>query len=576
MLNELSIRDFAIIDQLTLEFAPGFVVFTGETGAGKSIIIDAVEMLLGARAQADFVRSGAERAIIEGVFRIGDTNRDRLIRLLEAEDLFDDPDYLTLGREIRANGRSVCRVNGRTTTALLLRQIGEQLVDVHGQSEHLSLLRVREHLTLLDRYADSEDLLRSYLTVFQSLTEVQRELADLRVKETHANERLDLLNYQVQEIETARLIPGEDAELQEERTRLANAEQLAHLAEQVIRALDESADDQLTATDAMGSAVEALDGLSRIDSSVQSVFQDTQGLADQIVDVVRQIRIYRDGIEYNVRRLDEVEERLNLIQTLKRKYGASIEAIIAFGVQALDEKNAFEHAGERLLELGRVQQELLEQLGAVGQQLSSRRKKAGEVLAREIEQELHDLNMEGARFGVGQTWRDDPDGVPVGARRVTGDVTGLDQVEFLIAPNPGEGLNPMVKIASGGETSRLMLGLKSVLAHADQTPTLIFDEIDQGIGGRVGIVVGQKLWGLTSNHQVLCITHLPQLAAFGDQHIKIEKRVVDGRTVTQAREMAAEERKEELALMMGGVSNPNLESARDLLRQAQVYKANSG
>jgi DNA repair protein RecN (Recombination protein N) len=568
MLTELRIQNFAIIDDLKLKLASGFIVFTGETGAGKSIIIDAVEMLLGGRADSTMVRSGAEQALLEGDFSLEPAIRQDVHAILEREELLDDPDHVTIGREIRAQGRNICRINGRTVNLGLLRELGELLVDVHGQSEHLSLLRVREHLNLLDRFAHVEGLQASFRESYRQFQNVQKELADLRQREQDAARRADLLNFQINEIDAASLQIGEDETLLAERTRLANAEQLASFVEKSLVLLDDAPVGVETVSELLGKTAHAIEGLAKVDESMQEAQVDAQTLIEQTSDLARRLRRYREGIEFNPTRLDEVEERLGLIHSLQRKYGGTIQQILDRAEEARQELETITHAEERIQKLAIEKGKWLECLAEIGEELSHVRRQAAEELSQAIEAELSDLRMQGAQFSVDQTWQDDPQGAPIGDRNVAFDATGLDQVEFLIAPNPGEGLKPLVKIASGGETSRLMLGLKSVLAKADRTPTLIFDEIDQGIGGRVGAIVGKKLRGLALEHQVLCVTHLPQLAAYGNQHYKVEKRVEGGRTITVARALKEPENIPELALMLGGVTESNLESAADLLRQA--------
>jgi len=572
MLTELRIRDFAIIDELSLDCGPGFVVFTGETGAGKSILIDAVEVLLGGRAEATMIRSEAPVALVEGSFRLVPGGGDEARRLLEAEGLLEDGETLLLSREIRREGRTVGRVNGRAVSVSLLRLLGESLVDVHGQSEHLSLLRVREHLRLLDRYAQVEDLRGEFGAGYSRLESVRRELKQLREAERDASRRSELLAFQVNEIEAASLRPGEEAELLEERVRLANAEQLASLAEKAAAALDEAVENRSSASDRLGEAAEAVAALAKIDGTLAASEAEAQALLEQAGDLARRLRLYREGIESSPTRLDEVEERIGLIRSLQRKYGESIEAVLAKAAAAREELETITHAGERIAALEQEEARQLQSLGEAGARLSQRRRDAGKSLAKAIEAELGDLRMGGARFSVDLAWEDDPAGAPVGDRRVSFGPEGLDRVEFLVAPNPGEGLKPLVKIASGGETSRMMLGLKGVLARADQTSTLIFDEIDQGIGGRVGAIVGRKLWGLARSHQVLCVTHLPQLAAFGDQHFKVEKQVVRGRTTTAVRAVEGEGRIAELAQMLGAESEASLRSAAELLEQADEVK----
>jgi DNA repair protein RecN (Recombination protein N) len=567
MLIELRIENFAIIDDLELTFDSGLITFTGETGAGKSIIIDAMGTLLGSRADTTMVRTGAERAVIEGVFQIQAGVREPLHAILEREGLLDDPEYLTLGREIRRQGRSVARANGRTVTAGLLQELGAYLVDVHGQSEHLSLLRVRHHLELLDRFADVEALRQHYGEVYRRLMHVREELARLRGAERDAARRADLLSYQIDEIEAARLRPDEEEALRVERERLANAEHLATLAQEALAMMDEGTPDSPAVTDLLGQIVDALRSLARTDSSQTGQRDRAQALLDGVTELVRDVRDYQEGIEFNPKRLAVVEDRLDLIFNLKRKYGDSIQDVLAFADQARDELEDITHAEERIEALTVEEGDLLPELAERGMALSRKRKAAAEKLSESVEKELTDLRMDSARFQVDFRMRDEQGGAPLpDGRSVAFDATGLDQVEYMVAPNPGEGFKPLVKIASGGETSRLMLALKNVLARADRTPTLIFDEIDQGIGGRVGTVVGHKLWSLAREHQVLCVTHLPQLAAYGRQHYRVLKHVEEGRTVTQTELLGPETRINELAQMLGDVSDGTLQSARDILR----------
>ena len=575
MLSELRIRDFAIIDELELALHSGFVVLTGETGAGKSIIIDAVEMLLGGRADTTLVRSGSDVAFVEGTFQLEPSIQPHMLAILKREDLADDLDRVHLGREIRREGRNICRVNGRVVTLALLGEIGEWLIDVHGQSEHLSLLRVREHLSLLDRYAEVDQLLSAFQETYALLTSVRQELSNLREKEVDAARQMEFLTYQINEVEAAALKPDEENSLLEERTRLANAERLAHLSEQALSFIDNDLDTQASAVDLLGHSHELLEQLMEIDESLEATVGQSQALQDSLIDVVRAIRRYRDAVEFNPGRLDLVEDRLALIHDLKRKYGGSLESVLESARQAHAELEQISDAEERIGTLTEQEYELLEKLGGIGAQLSQKRRDAADHLGRSIEVELDDLKMSGAQFGFNLSWRDDPGGAPIDDRRVAFTSRGFDQLEFLVAPNPGEGLKPLAKIASGGETSRLMLGLKGVLAQADQTPTLIFDEIDQGIGGRVGAIVGEKLWRLAGTHQVLCITHLPQLAAFGDQHIKVEKLVEGGRTLTRTRALDQDDRIPEMATMLGGITDSNLESATDLLHAANALKQNA-
>lgn len=580
MLAELIIHDFAIIDRLCLRFGPGFNVLTGETGAGKSIIVDAVSLLLGGRGDVEWIRSGSDRSVLEGIFLLEPDTQERLLPLLEQEGLEgEDPATLILAREIRREGRSICRVNGRAVSLKFLEEIGQHLVDIHGQTEHLSLMRVREHVDLLDRYGELWPLREQVSALVHELRAVRRELAELRRDERELARRIDLLQYQVEEIEKARLVPGEEEELTQERTRLANAEQLMALAEEAYQLLYEGSEDRSSALDLVQMAVRVLAGLTRLDASTQSLGEGAEKIGYQLEDLGALLRDYRDQIEFNPRRLEQVEERLALIRNLERKYGDSIAEVLAYAQRARTELETIQHSGQRIAVLEAEEDRLLHEIGRIGAELSARRREAGQRLAAHIEEELEELNMAQARFGVSLVWRDDPEGAYVEGRRVAFDPTGLDRVEFLVAPNVGEPLKPLVRIASGGETSRLMLALKTVLAHADRTPTLIFDEIDAGIGGRVGAVVGQKLWGLTveqgtgaRRHQVLCVTHLPQLACFGDLHFHVQKGVTDGRTVATVRTLEGEAREQEIAAMLGAVTDRTRASAREMLAASQAEK----
>src|SRR5512138_2755339 len=524
MLTELHIQNFAIIDKLDLRLGPGLIILTGETGAGKSIILDAVEMVVGGRADTTVVRSDSPAAVVEATFQLSGPEKEAVNQVLQREELLDDPNYVTLTREVRREGRNIARVNGRSVGAALLKEIGSSLVDIHGQSEHLSLLDPRAHLGLLDRYASVDKELADYQRVYEHLAGVRAELRDLRAAQADAERRVEMLTFQAEEIEQAQLKPGEEQELRHERDRLANAEALAEFAQQAITVLDEGSQESAAASDLVGQAARALAGLAKIDTAQAELADQAALLEDTLAELVRSLRDYLEEIEYNPKRLEQAEERLELIRGLTRKYGGDIPAVIRFGEEARRQLDNISNAGERIAALESEEAGLLQTLSSQGQALSDRRKQAAQELGRGIETELDDLKMAAARFGVDFQTRPDPNGLPLpDGARVAFDASGMDRVEFLVAPNPGEGLKPLAKIASGGETSRLMLALKNILARADEIPSLIFDEIDQGIGGRVGTVVGEKLWALARQHQVLCITHLPQLAAFGEQHFNVKK-----------------------------------------------------
>ena len=571
MLTELRIQNFAIIQDLTLAFSDGLVVLTGETGAGKSIILDALNAVLGGRVDVNDIRRGADKAVIEADFRLEALNLAAVRDLLEPEGLWEENDLLTLSREIRAGGRSLARVNGRSVSLALQSELGALLADIHGQSEHLSLLKVRYHLDLLDRFAHQEDTLNAYTLLYRQWLAARAELHELVNLQQYAKDRADMLKYQIQELEAARLKTEEEADLRQERTLLANAETLHSLSRQALSALDEGAD-ALPVTDLLGEAVHALTELARIDPQMSGMSERAAQALNTLSEIAYELRGYLENIEFNPARLDQIEERLNTLNFLKRKYGGSVESAKAYLQKAQDELGKVENVDEQINEVEQKISQITQELGLLAAKLSLERHSAAQKLENGVETGLQNLQMKDARFRVHLTLEPDPDGLDLDGQRVAFDATGADRVEFLIETNPGEGFKPLVKIASGGETSRLMLALKHVLAEADQIPTLVFDEIDQGIGGRVGVVVGQMLWQLGREHQVMCVTHLPQLAAYGDQHLRVSKQEVEGRTLTQVLELDKNARKEELAGMIGSLSAGTLQSAQDLLDSVDAFQ----
>jgi len=581
MLAEIDITNFAIIEHLHLQLHRGFNVMTGETGAGKSIIIDAVGMLLGGRAQSEFVRANTAKARVEGTFALENAARESIFPILDEIGIEHEDDSLIVTREIHLEGRNICRVNGRTVTLHTLERIGEFLIDIHGQSEHLSLLRVREHVDFLDRYGNLWEQRARVAEKVKALRAVRNEIKTLMMDARQVARRVDRLTYVVEEISEANLQIGEEEALKQERELLGNAELRANLADHAYRSLFGAGEDEKGAIDLLNEALQAVAGLEKYDASVKNSRDEAESATAQADDLARSLRAYRDGVDHNPARLAQIDERMDLIFRLKRKYGDTIEEIIQYGENAAAELATISHSEERTKELQQQEAQLLKEIAALAGDLSRARRDAGERLAREIEAQLQDLGMAKAKFGVALERADDAEGPEVEGRRVAVDTTGIDRVEFLVSPNPGEPLKPLAKIASGGETSRLMLAMKSVLAVADNTPTLIFDEIDQGIGGRTGGIVGNKLWALTPSaqksdgvpqHQVICITHLPQIAVFGDAHFKIRKEVVGERTVTLIQELDGNDRVEELAIMLGTATATTRQNAEELLKETANQK----
>jgi DNA repair protein RecN (Recombination protein N) len=607
MLVELNIRDFAIIERLRLTLGPGFNVFTGETGAGKSIIIDAISALVGERMGADIVRAGSERATIEGIFDVsaaltnasnaaqngasnngsansandgdGEENANASLAATLAELGIETEDgLLILGREMTAAGRGLARVNGRAAPLSILQRLSAALIDIHGQSAHLTLLKPERHLFYLDRYAGLDEDREKVAALYGQWRETQRELERLRADERAIERRIELLQFQVDEIAAANLKPGEDEALERERRMLANAERLGELTAATYAALRGGEDgDEGGALDQLGAARRALGDLLRLDDTLTPQAEILEQALFLLEDVGSAVRGYQDQVMADPARLAEVEERLDLLNRLRRKYGATIDEMTAFAEEAARELETLTNREERAAELATQEEQLRERIGSVAGALSARRTEAAHALAAAMDRELDDLNMRKARFEVQLAQRPDPNGVLLSAdatARVGFSVTGIDQVEFLLAPNPGEPLKPLARIASGGETSRLMLAIKTILANADATPTLIFDEIDAGISGRSGQVVGEKLWGLGQTHQTICITHLPQIAALGDVHYQVSKEVSGGRTTTRVTKLDDDNRVAELSQMLGGAStSASRANAQDLLSRAREWKS---
>ncbi len=625
MLLELNIKDFAIIDSVHLRLNRLFNVFTGETGAGKSIIIDAVNALLGGKIGAEFVRAGTERASVEGIFAVNplppvrsdwqpfDDALDGASNLLEAidhaethaltqvadtesadasvalaallhqYDITPEDNQLILARDIFRSGRTVARINGRAVSQQVLQQVASWLVDIHGQSEHMSLLRPEQHVNFLDRYVELLPLRNQLAARVTDWRNGRKHLQELQQSERDVSRRAEFLRFEIEEIEKAELQPGEVEELEAERKVLDNAERLRELCTQVYGAISGGegvSDGFQAALDLLRPALRSLNELARLDANLK---EEEDGMAEAIYrleEVATSISGYESDIEDDPQRLADIEERLDLISRLKRKYGGSIEEILQRAAEDRAELETLVNRDELIEQLQKQDLQLRREIGQLAQQISERRRAGASRLAAAMEEQLNDLNMKRARFLVEIAQVPDPNGVPacIDGQEETYyacDTTGIDRVQFLIAPNPGEPFKPLTKIASGGETSRLMLALKTILAEADATPTLIFDEIDSGISGKSGQVVGEKLWQLTLNHQVICVTHLPQIAAFADTHYNVYKQIFDERTMTIVNELRPEQRVREIVHITGGdISESSMRSAEEMLARSYLWKEN--
>jgi len=569
MLWELSILNYALIDNVHLRFGPGLNVLTGETGAGKSILIDAVELILGGRADAGVVRGGTSRAVVEITFDISRLPRvkDTLAELGFAEE---DENLLVLTREVYAQGRSVARINARPATTAAMRAVTALLVDLYGQYEHQSLRSPLARLRLVDSYggAPVTTLAAEFAKVYQQWSEIKKKRQSLLGDEHDRARRQDILRFQLDEIAAAALRPGEDEALAQERDVLANAERLyaaAARAYDLIRGGDQG---RRTVLEMLAEVRTELEHAGRFDPALTPMREAVTSAYYALEEAARDLYRYRDSIPQDPGRLEAVQERLALISMLKRKYGDTIEQVLAWAERAAAELRAMEDTTGLVAELDRAEAEATARLAALGRELSGKRTAAARQLEGRVQEELRLLGMPEARFVVQVTQDTAPEGLVVDGATYHATPQGLDQVEFLFSANPGEEPLPLEKVASGGELSRVMLALKAVQAEADWTPTLIFDEIDAGIGGRTAATVAARLKKVAASHQVLCVTHLAQIAAAGDEHFVVEKVVEDGHTFTRVTELQGEARVLELARMLSGTQDEAaVRHARTMLSQ---------
>ncbi len=568
MLSELEIRDFAIVEAARVRLGPGLCVLTGETGAGKSIVIDAIGALVGGRVGADFVRSGSDLARLRAVFDLADVpGVSAVVQDLGFEA--DPDDLLVVTRDIRRDGRSRCTVNGSTANVGALRQLGEYLIDIHGQHEHQSLMRPGEHLRLLDTIAGERvaEARAVYARLYREWRDCQADAERLRLDEDAKLRRADLLRYQVDEISRAGLSVGEDEELRAERNMLAHTEQLLEWATRAGNALTES-DEGLSAVDRVDAAAEAVSAMAEVDSDLAALAEELTGAQAVLAEAARTLGRYAGHIEADPARLAEVEDRLELIGRLKRKYGDSVEAVLSAETAAARELAELEHSEERLAALEAQIAALWPELLAAGAALSVARGNAAAALTDAVERHLADLNLEGVRFVIEVTPRGDAAQPEAGA-------DGLDEVAFLFSANPGEAPRPLARIASGGEISRVMLALKSELAARDAIPTMIFDEIDVGIGGVTIRAVAAKMAAIAERRQVIVVTHHAPIAACADHHIALDKSAADGATRLAVTVVRDEQRVFELARMLGRKppTEATLNMARELLAEVAPERA---
>lgn len=550
MLLELRISNFAVIESLSIHCEAGLNALTGETGAGKSIIVGALGLLLGERASSESIRAGAAKATVEGVFDVA--RRKNVLALLAEQGIEADDGLLILRREVSAEGRSRAWVNGAASTATFVGVLGRALVDLHGQHEGQTLLRAEEQRAILDEYASASDLAQDVAAAWHRVRELRADLDDLERRRRDAEQRADYLRFQVNEIESAGLKPGEEPELAAESVRLEHSEELAQLATSLSNALyagDESLSTQL------GEVRRVLDHLVRIDQSQADARELLDSAYYAVEELGRRFGDYAESIEYDPARLEKVRRRLDLLYRLKSKYGPEIEDVMATAQQAGAELSLVDDAAYRRKEVEAALASAEARLAEFAEDLTRQRKKAAARLQKEVTRILPELGMGSGKFEVAFDGHASPA------------AHGNESVEFKVALNAGFDPKPLARIASGGELSRVMLALKTILARADRVPTLIFDEVDAGIGGRVATQVADKLRDVAQHHQVFVITHLPQLASRAAHHLLVEKVEREGTTLTRVHELKGEDRVRELARMLGGDadSTKSLEHAREML-----------
>ena len=559
MLERLIIKNIALISSLDIELGGGLNVLTGETGAGKSIIIDSVNLVLGERASKDLIAVNQQKARVEALFSI--KNNDTVKSLLNDNGLLSEDDELILMREITASGKSLCRINGEVVPLATLHLIADSLVDVHGQHTHQSLLDPKKHMHMVDEFNASEiiPVRNKVAELYRAYTEVERKLNSGFVSAEERERRIDILAYQINEIETAHLYAGEEEEITAELAVLSNAERISS-------SLDIASDIISGDRGSLGSVRKAADALSRI-SDISAVYSDIyeriNSLYYELEDASYQLRDLSLSFEFSPERLNELENRMDYLNSLKRKYGGSIEAVLEFMQNCkteLEELSSSDEIRERLTkELARLKSEYFE----ASARLTALRNQAAQALSENVTKQLHELGMVNAQFTYVNNVSDEKL-----------HINGRDSIEFMFSANAGEPCKPLAKVASGGELSRIMLAIKTVCADADAIPTLIFDEIDSGISGVTAIKVGEKMARIAASHQVLCITHLPQIAAYADSHFLVEKTMKNGETHSSLRQLGDEERRTELARIMGSVNADEsaVKYAQELISASEKYK----
>ncbi|MBM7569715.1 DNA repair protein RecN [Aquibacillus albus] len=574
MLTELSIKDFAIIDELTITFNEGLTVLTGETGAGKSIIIDALELLTGGRGSVEFVRYGADKAALEGLFIIDNKNHSIFSKGEEFGIEIDDG-MIVLQRTITSGGKSICRVNGKLVTLAILKEFGKVLIDIHSQHETQSLMDVERHIELLDLYniKEIEHVKADFLKYYHKLNAIRKRYRKLSEDEQEMAQRLDLLEFQLNELQEANLIPNEDVQLMEEREKLVNFEKIFHGLQDAYDALY----GEQKGLDWLSLALNGLETASEYDEQLKERKEAFSNHYYLIEEQMFELRNYLDNLEFDSERLNLIEARLNEINRLKKKYGSTVEEMMEYSSHIEEEIDQIKNRDTHLQKLKNEIEDIGKDVLLEAKHLHDLRKKAALSLIDDIHEELNSLYLEKAAFDVSiEINKSSKSDLEFDGKQVQLSSNGFDTVKFLISTNPGEPLKEMNKVASGGELSRIMLALKKIFAKHQGVTSVIFDEVDTGVSGRVAQAIAEKIYGISFGSQVLCITHLPQVASIADTHLLIEKQVSNKRTKTTVQPLSKEDRAVELGRMITGteLTETSKEHARELIKLADKIKNN--
>lgn len=566
MLKHIHIRNFALAENLAIDFNPGLNIITGETGAGKSILVGAISAVLGGRVYTEVVRTGADRATVEAIFDIRNLPR---IRKILSEKGLEENSELFIRREIYLKGNSRAFINDTPVTAGTVAEIGDHLIDIHGQNQHQSLLRRETHRFFLDAFGQLATPLQETAEKYRELQAALRRLRELTDLQKELDEKYELYRFQSEEISKAALQPGEDIKLAAERKLLQNTEKIFSLSRAFDQLVNGAEETNFQAR--MGQALHLLRELAEFSPSLENIAREFASAKIVVEESSRSVEEFQNTLEHDPARLEEIEQRLAEISSLKKKYGNSIEAILEYYEKVTSELQLRENFEFELGKLQSACQNATEIYSRSALALSKARKKIAKKLESLVIDHLHTIGMPKTRFRVNLDWVVDPAGSFLFEQKnYLADENGADQVEFYISPNPGEDFKPLARIASGGEISRIMLALKNILAEVDRIPLLIFDEIDSGVSGQIALAVGRSIGNLAGSHQIICITHLPQIASFGNSHFRVEKFVQNGRTFTRVDLLSADQRIEEIARLMGGreMSPEILQGAQQLIREA--------